>query len=143
MIFIGFAEIPTSEMIELDGVEQAVCRCRHRSPDAIIGWRVNGSSLGQFPDITTGSINENGSLVYTLTIPARSDYSGMVVVCLALFTDGSPTESTPPATVIFTTGLSKYTKTMIIEINKYSIHLASSEFHWGGGGGGGLASLPP
>ena len=83
------------------GTTSAVHRCRHTSQEAIIGWRVNASSPGLFPDITTGSINENGALVYTLTIPARSEYNGTVVVCVALFTDGTPPESTPPATVIF------------------------------------------
>ena len=87
----------------------AVYRCRHTSPQAIIGWRVNGSSLVQFPDITTGSIDENGALVYTLTIPARSEYNGTVVVCLALFTDGTPPESTPPATVTFIAGVPECT----------------------------------
>ena len=86
-------------------ITSAVHRCRHTSREAIIGWRVNGSLLGQFPDITTGSINENGALVYTLTIPARSEYNGTVVVCVALFTDGTPSESTPPATVIFSAGV--------------------------------------
>ena len=47
-------------------------RRHHTSPEAIIGWRVNGLSFRQFPDITTGSINEDGAIVYTLTIPARS-----------------------------------------------------------------------
>ena len=91
--------------IEFESVEQAVCRCRHTSPEGIIGWRVNGSSFVQFPDITTGSINENGALVYTLTIPVWSEYNGTVVVCLALFTDGTPPESTPPATVAFSAGV--------------------------------------
>ena len=102
---IGFAESPSSEIIELGSKIQVMCRCRHMSPEAVIGWRVNGSSVGQFPNITTSSNDENGARVYSLTIPARSEYNMTEVVCQALFTDGSPTESTPPATLIFTAGL--------------------------------------
>ena len=41
--------------------------------------------------------------VYTLTIPAEPQYNGTVVECLAIFFDGSPTEVTPIATILFTT----------------------------------------
>lgn len=66
-------------------------RCRHTSPGTIIGWRMNVlSPVSAFPDITTGFIIENGTVVYTLSIPARSEYNGTEVVCLAVFRDGSP-----------------------------------------------------
>ena len=74
----------------------ATFRCRHISPDATIGWRVNGSSIGLFPNITTSSLRERDILVYTLTIPARSEYNGLGVVCLAVLMDGSH-EVTPLA----------------------------------------------
>ena len=97
--------------IEVEGLsllrEAAVFRCQHQSPDANVIWSVNGSSVGQFSAVIPSSIFENGSLLYTLTIPARLEYNGTVVVCLAFFFDGSPTESTSPATLIFRTGLSK------------------------------------
>lgn len=41
----------------------------------------------QFPDITTGSNNDNGTLVNTLTIPATPEYNGTEMVCRA-FLDG-------------------------------------------------------
>ena len=72
-------------------------RCRHQLIEAIVGWRVNGSQPTQFPDITKDSINENGSTLYTVTIPASSMYNGTEVVCVAAFIDGSPPEFTPPA----------------------------------------------
>ena len=80
-------------------------RCRHLSTDADITWRVNGSPVGQFPDIATGSINDNGTLVNTLTIPAFPAYNGTEVVCLA-FVHGPPTviESTPAVTLIIIAG---------------------------------------
>lgn len=59
---------------------------------------MNGSSDGQFPDITTGSIRENGVPVSTLSIPAWSEYNETEVVYWALF-DTSPKEVTPPATL--------------------------------------------
>ena len=104
--FLGFAEVPSSEVIEVGGLPQAaaVFRCRHTSVETFIFWRVNGSAVGLLPDITTGSISENGAVVYTLTIPARSEYNGTEVVCVAAFLDGSPTESTPPATLQIITG---------------------------------------
>ena len=79
--------------------EPIVCRCLHTSPEAIISWLVNGSSLtsGLFPDIKTDSVVENGTIVYTLTIPARSEYNRAEVECVAFFLDGSPTETTLPA----------------------------------------------
>ena len=102
---IGFAESPSSEIIELGSKIQVVCRCRHMSSEAVIGWRVNGSSVGQFPNIEIGSVIENGTRVYTLTIPVTLKYNMTEVVCVAIFTDGSTPESTPPATLIFTAGL--------------------------------------
>ena len=71
--------------------------------DAYITWRVNGSLVGRFPDIITGSVNEDGNRIDILTIPAEPQYNGTVVECVAVFFDGSPTEVTPPATILFTT----------------------------------------
>ena len=82
-------------------METVTYRCCHTSPEAIIGWTVNGSSAGLFPDITTGSAGESGTIVFTLTIPARSEYNGTQVVCVAVFLDGSLTELTPPAILTF------------------------------------------
>ena len=97
--------MPSNETVELGNVDSVMFRCRHTSPEAVIGWLVNESSVGHFPDFTTGSINENGAVVvYTLTIPARSEYNGTKVVCEAFFRDGSPTEATPPATLKFRLG---------------------------------------
>ena len=74
------------------------------SPEAIIAWRVNRSSIVHFSDISTDSIREKGVLVFTLTIPIRSEYSGIEVVCLAVFLNGSSIQTiqSPPATLILT-----------------------------------------
>ena len=96
IMYIGFAEYPSNFILLLESEMEAVFECRHQSTEAIIGWRVNGSSLGEFPNIReANSIRENNARVYTLTIPARSKYNGMEVVCVAAFTDASPTEVTP------------------------------------------------
>ena len=63
---------------------------------------MNGSPLGQFPDIRSGSVIENDNIVYTLTIPAELQYNGTEVECVAFFINGSPTEESPPATLLFT-----------------------------------------
>ena len=97
----GFAEIPANMTVEL-GTATPPSRCRHTSLDVFITWRVNGSSFGRFPDIRSGSINEDGNIVYTLTIPAEPQYNGTVVECVAVFIDESPTEVSPPATIFIT-----------------------------------------
>ena len=76
-------------------------RCRHTSSEVLIIWTVNGSPSSDFPDIRSGSVNENNKMVHTLTVPAEPQYNGTVVECLAIFRDGSPTEVTPAATIIF------------------------------------------
>ena len=111
--FTAFSEEPSNETINLGSVELAVCRCRHTLQEAIIGWRINGLPADMFPDIVVGSLRENGNLVHTLSIPARSEYNGTIVVCVALFTNGSPPESTPPASVIFYAGLYNVCTTVI------------------------------
>ena len=100
--FTGFAEIPANVTVEL-GAPTPPCRCRHTSSDANTFWRVNGSPSGQFSDIRSGSVNESGTIVHTLTIPAEPQYNGTVVVCVGVFFDGSPTEVTPAATILFFT----------------------------------------
>ena len=101
-MILGFVEVPSNETVNLGSVEHVVFRCRHTSSEATISWRVNGLPVGQFPDIRTVSVSENGNIVDTLTIPAELEYNGTVVECLAIFIDGSPTERTPAATIIFT-----------------------------------------
>ena len=66
----GFAEIPANITVEL-GTATPPIRCRHMTSDAHISWRVNDSSVGRFSDIRSGSVNENGIIVYTLIIPAE------------------------------------------------------------------------
>ena len=92
LIATGFSEIPMTVEIENGhGTQQEVMfRCRHQRTDAVIGWRLNGLPHGHYPGVLDGSIREiNNTLVYTLTIPVRSEYNGTEVVCLALFSDGS------------------------------------------------------
>jgi hypothetical protein len=86
----------------------AVFRCRHLTAD-IIRWRVNGSLVGRNPPLyITPDIfrDDNGSLVYTLTIIARSELNGTEVVCVARFDDDRPEEPSQPVTLIGTDGVS-------------------------------------
>lgn len=101
-----FAEYPMNITLVIGMSEaKAVFRCRHQSLEATISWRVNGSPPGEFPDITRGTVRENGTEVDTLTIqPARSEYNGTEVVCRALF-DVPPIQVTPPATLTIIAGL--------------------------------------
>ena len=99
----NFIEIPSSVTIEVEnGVEvDAVFRCRHDRHDAQIGWLINGTFSGFYPDVVDGfTRNNNGTRVGTLTIPAIPEYNGIGVVCVATFFDESPREVTPPAHLI-------------------------------------------
>ena len=82
---------------------EAKFRCWHPTADAI-GWRVNNLPSRDFPDSTLGSINDKGTMVNTLTIPARSEYNETEVVCLATFINGSPAEVTPSVKLIIVKG---------------------------------------
>ena len=107
---LGFAEIPTSIMIQFQNdvtnrsANQNVrFRCRHERPDALYNWLINGTASTHYPDVRVNSVAEsNGTFVDTLTIPAIPAYNGTEVVCVATFTDGSPTERTPPVMLIIT-----------------------------------------
>ena len=106
LICIGFSEYPANVTVSAVQMNPAVFQCCHSSMDVSISWTINGSPVNLFPDFNRGStINENGDTVHTLTIPARSEYNGTEVVCLAFFTDRSPTESTPPVTLTVLPGL--------------------------------------
>ena len=110
IFYTGFAEQPSPMLLKLGREDKAVFRCRHLSSEAIIGWRVNGSppGHGQFSIVTPSSVSENSNLVYTLTIPARIEYNGTEVVCLAISLDGPlDLESTPPVALVIRTGLSE------------------------------------
>ena len=86
---VGFAETPLNITKHASRMETAVFHCHHWRSNKIT-WRVNGSSVSQFPGITARSNN--------LTIPARLEYNGTRVTCLAFFSNGSH-EETPPATL--------------------------------------------
>ena len=101
LLFTGFVEIPANVTIEL-GTAIPPIRCRHMTLDAHISWSVNDSPVAQFSDIRPGFVNEDGIIVYTLTIPAEPQYNGTVVECVAVFIDESPTEVSPPATIFIT-----------------------------------------
>ena len=93
--------MPSSAIVEL-GAATPPFRCCHTSSVVLIFWRVNGSPASDFPNIRSGSVNESGKMVYTLTVPAEPQYNGAVVVCLAVFLDGvTQTEVTPAATILF------------------------------------------
>ena len=104
-MYVEFAEYPMNITLLIGSETEAVFRCQHQSLEANIVWSVNRSLVGLFPDITPGFIRENGSLVSTLTIPARSKYNGTEVMCGALFINGSLPAVTPPVTLTIIAGL--------------------------------------
>ena len=104
VLCIELLDYPSNITLLIGSEREAVFRCQHQSADTI-GWRVNGSPTRLFPDIRASAIAENGAIVYTLSIPARSEYDGTEVECVALFTDGSLTEIPPPVILTITAGL--------------------------------------
>lgn len=72
----------------------AVFRCRHMMSGSII-WEINGLDLPPGP--TVQAIDENGTRVSTLTVPATLDYNGTQVVCVAFTSNGR--EETPSVTL--------------------------------------------
>jgi hypothetical protein len=97
MHILDFIVYPASQVVcEPNG--EAVFRCGHRSPQAQINWKIDGIPALNFPDINLTSSRLNGfsAIVYTLAVPARPEYNGIELVCLAFLSDGSPTEKTPP-----------------------------------------------
>ena len=61
------AEVPSNVTVEL-GTPPLSLRCHHTSSDALITWIVNGSPLGQFPDIRPGSLKLEGVDVVSLIV---------------------------------------------------------------------------
>ena len=62
----------------------------------ILSWGVNGTQREVFPDeirrdlmILSETINDGGSTVQSLTIPARAEYNGTRVQCLVFSLSGS------------------------------------------------------
>ena len=104
-MFQDFAEGPSNITLLLGSeVEVAVFRCQHQLLNRDISWRVNGTLLSHFSDITRGSIRENDAKTETLIIPARSEYNGTEVVCLAISADLSIREETLPAKLFVMSG---------------------------------------
>ena len=89
---------------------QTTFRCRHGDAD-VIGWRVNGTSVGQLmnPNIIPGTIrDESGYLVDILTILALPEYNKTAVQCIAITLVSNTTELTPVAILIIQEGKQDY-----------------------------------
>ena len=100
----GFTITPSPVVVEAGA--EAVFRCQH-STARFIDWRVNGSTVGQSPppDMTPSTTrDENDALVNTLTILAHPEYNKTEVECEAFFSNGSPSEVTPPVTLTIIRG---------------------------------------
>ena len=98
----AFDEVPIT--YEVSTGAEAVFRCRHPTAD-IIKWRVNGSLVERnSTDITLATVYDSAGtanqMVYTLTIIARAEYNGSMVVCVAQFDEGASDEQTQPALLL-------------------------------------------
>ena len=98
----NFLEEPSSINVALG--DEAVFRCRHAAAE-IIGWDINGTSLGRFHplNISSSSVSDstNDALLHTLTVAALEAYNNTNVSCVAIFFDSQIlTEQTPNATLV-------------------------------------------
>ena len=100
-MYSAFNEVPVSQ--EVPAGSEAIFRCQHSTANTI-RWRVNNSTIGRNSptDITSDTEHdEEGNPVDTLTIVARPEYNGAIIVCVAEFNDGTPEEtSQPPAMLL-------------------------------------------
>ena len=94
----GFVEEPLSLNVTIG--EEAVFHCEHRSADATF-WRINGTSLIDFPGLHDDFIDENIGRFNTLTVAALLEYNTTIVQCVAiLLSDSSQQELTPTAILL-------------------------------------------
>ena len=88
------------------------------SADAVIICLIDGSQLNNMdhPDVMAISINESGTIVNILTIPATLRYDGTLVVCVAFSVNGR--EETPPAILSVVAGIYQH-----VSVDTYEIYL--------------------
>ena len=77
-----------------DGEAKFTCETRQ----AQVSWHVNGTAFIQLDPSIRADLDINNEVVeesdvYTLTIPARAEYNGTVVQCVAGVVGGASTES--------------------------------------------------
>lgn len=77
----------------------AVFTCQHDTAD-IVSWEVNGSSYLDVNIIISTHPLPHGAPLHKLNITDFRESNLTVVVCLALFLDGSATQLTEPAFLI-------------------------------------------
>ena len=106
-LIVGFSEIPSNITLLIGSDEEAIFRCSHESVGVDVAWLINGTFIQnvQLPDVVIAFVNENGTKVHTLSIPARSEYNGTEVVCIANFVDALP-ERSPSVILILMEGWS-------------------------------------
>ena len=82
--------------------EDTVFSCQHNSAD-IIGWLVNGTALHGYDSVATTCIIPlpHGAPLNNLKIRTDPAYNNTVVICVAIFFDGTPREMTSPVHLTF------------------------------------------
>ena len=75
------------------------------STDAFIIWLINGTQYNnqKHPGVLSMFLNESGTIVNTLTIPATLRYDGTEVECVAITSNGR--EESPLATLTVIAGM--------------------------------------
>ena len=80
---------------------EAVFCCQHRNSDAIIIWRVNGTSIISRDNITEWRVPVgDGHFISSLSIATLPGFNNTTIECGAVFFDGSPLQFTPPVTLL-------------------------------------------
>ena len=101
---LNFTQFPMNIEIHPESSEGiAAFPCQHDTAP-IITWIVNNTASSNI-DVDVGIMTctsplPNGPPLHTLKIPSDREYNMTEVVCVALFRDGSPTQTTPPVYLI-------------------------------------------
>ena len=96
-MYVGQVEsefsVNPSTQIVIQG-ENAVFYCRHPRTN-IIGWFINNASLSSYT--TSDFISRANDPDHTLEITSHLLYNGSTIECSAIFFDGRPGQTSPPA----------------------------------------------
>ena len=98
---VAFTEYPLNMTLTYPLETVATFRCRHES-GAKVDWLINGSDTRNFVelDVTLRFVNDNGTLVDSISITVTPEHSGTQVACEAMIDGVSEVSPTATLTVI-------------------------------------------
>ena len=117
----AFTKSPRSHIWAIGNSTSVIFECQHPTAD-VIGWKVNGMSLGDIgnDDFQVSSKRRNGSAINYLTIHnLTAAYNHTKVECVAIFVDDSQQEVSSAA-ILLLQGYYKFVKLIITRCQRRS-----------------------